>query len=163
MAIAKSTRSERARARSTASCPPAARKSRPRAGGSSLAPSLTFGADQFRQLSLVIPRLRAIYGTAITAEIALRQQAVEQTPEVADCLRAGVCDPIAEQIRALEEVTAHSPDKSPRTESMTVSRRGRRTAASRRPMSIRRSAPTASGAGLASAPIKSRRHHHAAD
>jgi hypothetical protein len=51
--------------------------------------------------------LRAIYGTAITAELALRQQTVEQNSEVADCLRAGVCDPIAEQIRVLEEVTAH--------------------------------------------------------
>ncbi|MHB8812476.1 MAG: hypothetical protein ACYDAE_04345 [Steroidobacteraceae bacterium] len=53
---------------------------------------------------------------AITAELALRQQAVEQNPEVADCLRVGVCDPIADQIRALEEVTAHSPDEASSTE-----------------------------------------------
>ena len=108
MAIAKSTRSERARAHSTASCSPAGRKVHLRAGAGFLAPSPALGAEQFRQLSLVIPRLRAIYGTAITAELALRQQAVEQNSEVADCLRSGVCDPIAEQIRALEEVTSHS-------------------------------------------------------
>lgn len=79
-------------------------------------PSSAFGAEQFRQLSLVIPRLRAIYGMAITAELALRQQAVEQIPEVADCLRVGVCDPIADQIRALEEVTAHSLHEAPGTQ-----------------------------------------------
>jgi hypothetical protein len=52
--------------------------------------------------------LRGIYGTAVTAERALRQQEAEQDPEIADCLRDGVCDPIADQIRALEEVTGHS-------------------------------------------------------
>jgi hypothetical protein len=52
--------------------------------------------------------LRGIYGAAITAERALRQQEAEQDPEIADCLRDGVCDPIADQIRALEEVTRHS-------------------------------------------------------
>ena len=117
MAIAKSTSSERARVRSTAAHPPASRHSRPRAGGGPRASSAALGGEQFRQLSQVIPRLRAIYGTAITAEIALRQHAVEQIPEVADCLRAGVCDPIAEQIRALEEVADRSPDGASGTES----------------------------------------------
>ena len=117
MAIAKSTPSERARARSTASHPPASRHSQPRARGGPRTLSAALGAEQFRQLSQVIPRLRAIYGTAITVEIALRQHAVEQIPEVADCLRAGVCDPIAEQIRALEEVADHSPDEAAGTES----------------------------------------------
>lgn len=116
MAIPKSTRSERARIRSTASYPPVSRKPQRRARSGSLAPLSALGADQFRQLSLVIPRLRAIYGMAITAELALRQQAAEQNPEVADCLRAGVCDPIADQIRALEEVTTHSPDRVSGTE-----------------------------------------------
>ena len=108
MAIAKSTRSERARSRSTASYPPRARKLHPHVGDGFFARSPVLGTEKFRQLSLVIPRLRAIYGTAITAELALRQQPVEQNSEVADCLRVGVCDPIAEQIRALEEVTEHS-------------------------------------------------------
>lgn len=109
MATAKSTRSERAQARSTASSPLPARRSRLRAGGGTLVPSSSLDAEQFRKLSL-IPRLRAIYGTAIAAELALRQQAAEQDPEVADCLRAGVCDPIADQIRALEEFTGCSAE-----------------------------------------------------
>ena len=117
MAITKSTRSERARARSTASCPPPARQSWPRARAGLRSPSGALGAERFRQLSLVISRLRVIYGMAITAELALRQQTVEQNPEVADCLRVGICDPIADQIRALEEVTAHSPDDTSGTES----------------------------------------------
>ena len=112
MAIAKSTRSERARVRSTASCPPPLRQSQLHAGAASRSASRALGAERFRQLSLVIPRLRAIYGTAITAELALRRWAVEQNPEVADCLRAGVCDPLADQIRALEEVASHSPNEA---------------------------------------------------
>ena len=111
MAIAKSTRSARARARSTASCPPLARQSRPRLGDSPLTPPAALSAERFRQLS-IIPRLRAIYGMAITAELALRQQSAEQDPEVADCLRAGVCDPIADQIRLLEEFTGQSSEPS---------------------------------------------------
>ena len=75
-------------------------------------PSSALGTDPSRQLSLVIPRLRAIYGTAVTAELALRQEAAEQNLEVADCLRAGVCDPIADQIRALEEVIGDWPEAS---------------------------------------------------
>jgi hypothetical protein len=114
MATAKSTRSKRARSRLTASCPPASRQSQPGAGGGSLVPSSALGTEPSRLLSLVIPRLRAIYGTAVTAELALRQQAVEQNPEIADCLRAGVCDPIADQIQALEEVIGDSPEASGR-------------------------------------------------
>lgn len=111
MAIAKSTRSKRPRARSAA-CPPASRQSQSRPRSGSLVPSSALGTDPSRQLSLVIPRLRAIYGTAVTAELALRQEAAEQNPEVADCLRAGVCDPIADQIRALEEVIGDWPETS---------------------------------------------------
>jgi hypothetical protein len=61
--------------------------------------------------------LRAIYGTAVTAERALRQQEGEQDPEIADCLRFGVCDPIADQIRALQEITERRRDREPATES----------------------------------------------
>lgn len=59
---------------------------------------------QFRRLRLLLPRLRAIYGIAVTAELALRQQAAEQDPEVADCLRVGVCDPIANQLQEVEDL-----------------------------------------------------------
>jgi hypothetical protein len=60
--------------------------------------------EQFRRLSLLLPRWRTIYGTALTAELALRHQAAEQDPEVADCLRVGVCDPIAAQLHELEDL-----------------------------------------------------------
>ena len=73
-------------------------------------PSPNLNAERFRQLSL-IPHLRVIYGTAITAELALRHRGAEQDPEIADCLRAGVCDPIADQIRALEEFAGRSSDR----------------------------------------------------
>lgn len=73
--------------------------------------------EQWRRLILVAPRLRGIYGAAITAELALRRQDAEQDPEIADCLRDGVCDPIADQIRILEEVTGRSPDERSGTES----------------------------------------------
>jgi hypothetical protein len=111
MAIAKSTRSKRVRTRSTASFPPA---SQPCPAGGSLVPSSALGTEPSRQLFLVIPRLRAIYGTAVTAELALREQAAEQNPEIADCLRAGVCDPIADQIQALEKFIGDSPEASGR-------------------------------------------------
>lgn len=81
------------------------------ANGSDAGPSAR-RVEPVRSLSLIVPRLWAIYGTAITAELALRQQAAEQNPEVADCLRAGVCDPIADQIRALEEVIGDWPEAS---------------------------------------------------
>jgi hypothetical protein len=109
MAIAKSTRSERASAHSITSCPRSGRRPQSRAGGRSLMPSAALDAERFRQLCF-IPRLRAIYGTAITAELALRNQSGERDAEVADCLRAGVCDPIADQIRALEEFTGHASE-----------------------------------------------------
>jgi hypothetical protein len=111
MAIAKSTRSERARTRSTVSGRSPARHSQPRVGHGSLSPPAALNAERFRQFSL-IPRLRAIYGMAITAELALRQQAAEQDLEVAHCLRTGVCDPIADQIRALEEFAGHPSEPS---------------------------------------------------
>lgn len=104
MAISKSTRSATAGGR-------AARSRRQRAADPSSAAANSTAEDpperwveHLRQLSILVPRLRAIYGTTITAELALRQQAAEQDPEVADCLRVGVCDPIADQVQALEGI-----------------------------------------------------------
>lgn len=74
-----------------------------RAGNGSTAAPSALRVEQGRQLRLVALRLRAIYGVAVTAERALREQAAEQDPEIADCLRVGVCDPIAEQIEALQQ------------------------------------------------------------
>lgn len=59
---------------------------------------------EFRRLSLLLRRFRTIYGTALTAELALRHQAAEQDSEVADCLRVGECDSIADQVRELEDL-----------------------------------------------------------
>ncbi len=53
------------------------------------------------QLELLILRLRAMFGTAITAELALRQQGAERDVEIADCLRAGVSEPLAGAIDQL--------------------------------------------------------------
>ena len=116
MAISKSIRRAPARARQAALSRSVSARRRRSAKGSPAVP-LSFRLEQWRQLSGVVPRLRAIYGTAVTAERALRQQDAEQEPEIADCLRSGVCDPIADQIRALEEVTGHSHDASPGTQS----------------------------------------------
>ena len=48
--------------------------------------------------------LRMIYGTAITAQLALRQQAGGQDKEIADCLREGVCNPLADEIDQVDEL-----------------------------------------------------------
>lgn len=111
MATPKSSRRAPARARRRALTQSASlRPRRRRRVNGSPATPLSLRLEQWRQLTGVVPRLRAIYGAAITAERALRQQQGEQDPEIADCLRACVCDPIADQIRALEEVTRHSPE-----------------------------------------------------
>ena len=52
-------------------------------------------------IELLILRLRAMFGTAITAELALRQQGAERDVEIADCLRAGVSEPLAGAIEQL--------------------------------------------------------------
>lgn len=108
MAISKSNRPARRRARVPASHRPASLRRRA-ANGVAAAPR-PLPLEQWRRLALVLPRLRGIYGAAVTAELALRQQDAEQDPEIAACLRDGVCDPIADQIRALEEVTGRLMD-----------------------------------------------------
>lgn len=115
MAISKSIRPAGRRARVPASRRPASLRCIAAIGVPAAPPPLPL--EQWRRLTLVVPRLRAIYGAAVTAELALRRQDAEQDPEIADCLRDGVCDAIADQIRALEEVTGRSWDESSGTES----------------------------------------------
>jgi hypothetical protein len=104
MATAKSIRLGPVNAGSRRQMPPRS----PRHGGNgSTTSALALRAEQCKQITLVALRLRAIYGIAVTAERALRLQSAEQDPEIADCLRVGVCDPIADQIRALQELTEH--------------------------------------------------------
>ena len=52
------------------------------------------------RLELIL-RLRVMFGTAVTAELALRQQGAERDVEIADCLRAGVSEPLARAIQQL--------------------------------------------------------------
>ena len=53
------------------------------------------------RLELLILRLRVVFGAAITAELALRQQGAERDVEIADCLRAGVSEPLVGSIEQL--------------------------------------------------------------
>jgi hypothetical protein len=71
--------------------------------------------EGLRRLSTLVRRLQTIYGIAVTAEAALRHQAADQDVEIADCLRAGVCDPVADQARELEEaLVEHCRAKLPK-------------------------------------------------
>ncbi len=54
-----------------------------------------------RRLVLIALRLKAIYGTALAVELALRHQDADQDIDLAECLRAGVCNPIGEQAEAV--------------------------------------------------------------
>ena len=58
-------------------------------------------AEGVGHVELIVLRLRVMFGTVITAELALRQQGAERDVEIADCLRAGVSEPLA---RALEQL-----------------------------------------------------------
>jgi hypothetical protein len=53
---------------------------------------------------MVALRLKVIYGTALAAEIALRKQDAEQDSDIAECLRAGVCNPVAEQADSMRSI-----------------------------------------------------------
>ena len=65
------------------------------------------------QLSEMALRLRAIVATTITSELALRKLNCEQDVEVADCLRAGVCDPLDAHVRQLKNVIEQIGGKLP--------------------------------------------------
>lgn len=74
----------RVRRRSTARSPGATRQRR--------------GDVEVSSVQLLVARLRMIFGTAVTAELALRAQGAERDVEIADCLRGGVSGPLADQI-----------------------------------------------------------------
>lgn len=122
MAIHKSSRPRLPRARSATSSPvPSSRRGGRVARGSVGACLPIHSAEALRQLSMLVRRLRAIYGIAVTAEGALRHQAAEQDAEIADCLRGGVCDPVADEIRALQEITERHQHGEPRHRIITSS------------------------------------------
>lgn len=71
------------------------------------------------RLELLILRLRVMFGTVITAELALRQQGAERDVEIADCLRAGVSESLGRAIEQLavlgrrgKRITAESEPRS---------------------------------------------------
>jgi hypothetical protein len=111
MATSKSIRPGPARARSSNSRGPSPPWHRTGNGSIPAVPARQL--QQGRQLTLIALRLRAIYGVAVTAERALREQSAEQDPEIADCLRVGVCDPIADQIEALQQIIKHRAHEGP--------------------------------------------------
>jgi len=75
------------------------------------------GPDVVRRLVLLALRLKAIYGTALAVEFALRHQDADQDVELAECLRAGVCNPIGEQAEAVrlivEQFGSYLPEPLP--------------------------------------------------
>lgn len=118
MAIRKSKRARPRRARSAGSRFALSSRRHGRAVGAVAAacPPLDSG-EGLRHLSTLVRRLQTIYGIAVTAEAALRHQAAHQDVEIADCLRAGICDPIADQARELEAFVGRCRAKTPNPKS----------------------------------------------
>ena len=63
--------------------------------------------DAYGNLNFVVARLRTVFGTAVTAELALRAQGAERDIEIADCLRDGVSVPLAAQLDRLSRIAEH--------------------------------------------------------
>ena len=63
--------------------------------------------DACGSLNFVVARLRTVFGTAVTAELALRAQGAERDLEIADCLREGVSVPLAAQLERLSRLAEH--------------------------------------------------------
>lgn len=101
MATNKSIRSVRSRARtdqrSQKSRTSVSRRGHRRPKTSSRVRFRKQGEELHCQLTWLALRLKTIYGTALAVELALRKQNAEQDVDLAECLRAGVCDFIADQ------------------------------------------------------------------
>lgn len=61
-------------------------------------------SDVVRGLVMVALRFKVIYGTALSVELALRKQDAEQDVDIAECLRAGVCNPISDQAECMRSI-----------------------------------------------------------
>ena len=95
----------------------------PRAGGRrQLGPPLW-------SLDLVVARLRVVFGTAVTAELALRAQGAERDLEIADCLREGVSVPLLAQMERLSRLAER--ERQVIVDSVAPGRQRRSTAARR--------------------------------
>ena len=114
MAIRKSNRARPHRARSAGSNFALSSRRHGRAVGAVRSARLPIhSVEELRPLSALVRRLQTIYGIAVTAEAALRHQAADQDVEIADCLRAGVCDPVADQARDLDAFVEDCRAKAP--------------------------------------------------
>ena len=88
-------------------------------------------ADASGELNFVVARLRTVFGTAVTAELALRAQGAERDIEIADCLREGVSVPLAAQLERLSRMVKHGQRVAAgsvprgRPQHLSTSRRGR--------------------------------------
>ena len=88
-------------------------------------------ADACGNLNFVVARLRTVFGTAVTAELALRAQGAERDTEIADCLREGVSVPLAAQLERLSRMAEHEQRVAARSvppgppQRRSTSRRGR--------------------------------------
>ena len=88
-------------------------------------------ADACGSLNFVVARLRTVFGTAVTAELALRAQGAERDIEIADCLREGVSVPLAAQLERLSRIAEHEQRVAAgsvplgRPQRRSTSRRGR--------------------------------------
>ena len=87
--------------------------------------------DACGSLNFVVARLRTVFGTAVTAELALRAQGAERDTEIADCLREGVSVPLAAQLERLSRMAEHEQRVAARSvppgppQRRSTSRRGR--------------------------------------
>ena len=115
--------------RSSGSRPLTRRSKRPKARA-----SVVLGqrhVDVPGNLNFVVARLRTVFGTAVTAELALRAQGAERDIEIADCLREGVSVPLAAQLERLSRIAEHeqrvAASSAPRgrPQRRSTSRRGR--------------------------------------
>ena len=88
-------------------------------------------ADASGDLNFVVARLCTVFGTAVTAELALRAQGAERDIEIADCLREGVSVPLAAQLERLSRMVKHGQRVAAgsvprgRPQHRSTSRRGR--------------------------------------
>jgi hypothetical protein len=69
--------------------------------------------EHVRELVRVVLRLRAVYGTALATEFALRQQDAESDRDFAQCLRWNVCGPIGELMEEIQATVEHMGGQVP--------------------------------------------------
>ena len=72
------------------------------------------GEVMVAELTALSLRLRAIYATAVAAQLALRCQAAEQDLEIAEALRVGVCDALGDRLAELGDIMLRCGDSRSR-------------------------------------------------